>query len=85
MGEELGFDPYLTGVMIIRVQRRTAAYYNRLRPGDILLSVNGRAVSTTAEAESALDADQGGENWDIEIDRQGRIALLPIRALPNPS
>ena len=85
LGEELGFDPYLTGVMVLKVQRRTAAYFNRLRPGDIIVSVNGTELATTADAERNLKRFEGGEIWDVEIDRQGRIALLPIRALPNPT
>ncbi|MGB3456893.1 MAG: Do family serine endopeptidase [Litorimonas sp.] len=85
LGEELGFDPFLSGVMVVKVQRRSAAYFNRLRPGDILVGVNGAGVGMTAEAEGVLSRDAGRETWDIEIDRQGRIALLPIRALPNPT
>jgi Do/DeqQ family serine protease len=85
LGEELGFDPYLTGVMVTKVQRRTAAYYNRLRPGDIILSVNNRVTDTTQATERALGLEEGADLWEIEIDRQGRIALLPVRALPNPT
>ncbi|WP_298913009.1 Do family serine endopeptidase [uncultured Algimonas sp.] len=85
LGEELGFDPYLSGVMVMKVQRRAAAHYNRLRPGDIIVSVNDRAIRTTRDAERVLDAEGGADLWEIEIDRQGRIALLPVRALPNPT
>ena len=85
LGEELGFDPYLSGVMVLKIQRRSASYYNRLRPGDIILSVNSRTIDTTQDAERSLAMEAGADVWEIEIDRNGRIALLPIRALPNPT
>ena len=85
LGEELGFDPYLSGVMVLKIQRRSASYYNRLRPGDIILSVNSRTIDTTQDAERSLAMEAGADVWEIEIDRNGRIALLPIRVLPNPT
>jgi Do/DeqQ family serine protease len=85
LGEELGFDPYLRGVMVLSVQRRSAASYNRLRPGDFILTVNDVGSNSTRDLERALKAQQGSDVWEIEIDRQGRIGLLPIRALPNPT
>ena len=85
LGEELGFDPYLSGVMVMKVQRRSAAYYNRLRPGDFILSANDRLTDTTRDLNRVLDDEEGSDLWEIEIERQGRIGLLPIRALPNPT
>lgn len=85
LGEELGFDPYVSGVMVLKVQRRSAAYYNRLRPGDIIISINDRIMDSTRNTERTLAMEVGTDVWEIEIDRNGRIALLPIRALPNPT
>ena len=75
----------MSGVMVLKIQRRSASYYNRLRPGDIILSVNSRTIDTTQDAERSLAMEAGADVWEIEIDRNGRIALLPIRALPNPT
>jgi len=44
LGEELGFDPYQKGVMVLKVRRGSAANYNRLEPGDFILSVNDTAI-----------------------------------------
>lgn len=85
LGEELGFDPYLSGVMVLSVQRRSAASYNRLRPGDFILTVNDVKSKSTRDLERVLKSQEAGDVWEIEIDRQGRIGLLPIRALPNPT
>jgi Do/DeqQ family serine protease len=85
LGDELGFDPYLNGVMVLSVQRRSAANYNRLRPGDFILSVNDRIVDSSRELKRTLDTEEGSEIWEVQIERQGRIGLLPIRAIPNPT
>lgn len=85
LGDELGFDPYLNGVMVLSVQRRSAANYNRLRPGDFILSVNDRIVDSSRELKRTLDSEEGSEIWEVQIERQGRIGLLPIRAIPNPT
>ncbi len=85
LGEELGFDPYLSGVMVLKVPRRSAAYVNRLRPGDFIISVNNRIADTTQDVDQSLAAEDGTDLWEIEIERQGRIGLLPVRALPSPT
>ncbi|GLQ21840.1 Do family serine endopeptidase [Algimonas porphyrae] len=85
LGEELGFDPYLTGVMVLKVQRRTAANVNRIRPGDFLISINGRDVRSTRDAERIFRDEQGSPVWDIEVERGGRRGILPVRVLPDPS
>lgn len=83
LGEELGFDPYLTGVMVIAVDRRSAAGANGFRPGDVILSVGEREVSSTRTLENALTGDFLPEEWEIKIDRRGRIGLIPTRYLPR--
>jgi len=82
LGEELGFDPYLEGVMVLKVIRRSAANFNRLRAGDLILSVNGTSVSSASRLESMLASEPVDVVWDVEIDRDGRIGTLPIRYLP---
>lgn len=85
LSEEIGIDPYLDGVMVLRVQRRSAAAYNRLRAGDIIVSINDRLVDSTRNAERILNSEEGSDLWEIELDRQGRIGLLPVRAIPSPT
>jgi len=82
LGEELGFDPYLTGVMVLKVRRGSAANYNRLRPGDLILDVNGASVSSSRQLESLLNSEPVDVVWDVQVDRDGRIGALPIRYLP---
>jgi len=82
LGEELGFDPYLEGVIVLKVRRGSAANYNRLRPGDLILSVNDKPIKSTRQLSSVLASEPVDVVWDVEIDRDGRIGALPIRYLP---
>jgi len=82
LGEELGFDPYLEGVMVSKVVRGSAANYNRLRPGDLILDVNDTPVTSSRQLESILLSEPIDVVWDVHIDRDGRIGSLPIRYLP---
>ena len=81
--EEVGLDPYARGVMISRVIRRSAASANGLRPGDIIASLDGRDVGSSRDLEKRLQAKDGAEDWEMSIDRRGRILRVPIRALPR--
>ncbi|MEP3654722.1 MAG: Do family serine endopeptidase [Litorimonas sp.] len=82
LGEELGFDPYLEGVMVLKVRRGSAANYNRLRPGDLVLNVNNTPITSSRQLESILLSEPVDVVWDVQIDRDGRIGALPIRYLP---
>jgi len=82
LGEELGFDPYLEGVMVLKVNRGSAANYNRLRPGDLVLNVNDTPITSARQLESILLSEPIDVVWDVQIDRNGRIGALPIRYLP---
>ena len=82
LGEELGFDPYLEGVMVLSVKRGSAANYNRLRPGDLILNVNEADITSSRQLESVLLTEPVDVVWDVQIDRDGRIGALPIRYLP---
>ena len=85
LGEELGFDPYVTGVLVSQVKSRSFASGNRLRPGDLILEVNGTEITSTRQLESLLSSEKYADEWRIQIDRNGRIGLLPIRYVPAAS
>jgi len=85
LGEELGFDPYVTGVLVSQVKSRSFASGNRLRPGDLILEVNGTEITSTRQLESLLSSEKYADEWRIQIDRNGRIGLLPIRYVPAES
>ena len=69
LAEELGRDPFDSGVLVTRVMRR--AYARRIvRSGDIIQTIDGQPIRTLDDLDAALDRDSG--RWEIEIERNGR-------------
>ena len=83
LGEELGFDPYVRGVMVLKVERGSAANYNRLKPGDFIVDINGEDITSTRQLESFLLTADRETEWNISVDRNGRIGVLPVRYMPR--
>ena len=48
-----------------------------LKPGDILLQINGLVVETPSDAVTALQA--GGRRWQVDVLRQGQPLRLRFR------
>jgi len=82
LGEELGFDPYMRGVMVLKVRRGSAANYNRLRAGDFVLEINGAPIESTRQLSALLNSEPDDIVWNVQLDRDGRIGQLPVRYLP---
>ncbi len=70
--EALGRDPFVTGVLVNRLLRGSIAARFGLRPGDLLLDVNGKAIKTVEDLKAVLDAPNPERVWEIAIDRNGR-------------
>ncbi|MEM1391460.1 MAG: Do family serine endopeptidase, partial [Pseudomonadota bacterium] len=69
LAEELGRDPFESGILVTRVMRR--AYARRIvQTGDIIRSIDGQPINSIGDLERALNREQG--RWTIEIDRNGR-------------
>ena len=69
LAEELGRDPFDSGVLVTRVMRR--AYARRsVRSGDSIQAIDGQPIKTLDDLDAALDRASG--RWEIEIDRNGR-------------
>ncbi|MEO0721404.1 MAG: Do family serine endopeptidase [Pseudomonadota bacterium] len=77
LAEELGRDPFDEGVLVTRILR--GAYARRIvRPGDVIVGVNGASVVTVEDLEAALD-DTARSDWAIDIDRNGRRISGTVR------
>lgn len=83
LGEEIGVDPYVKGVMILSLARRSAARSNGLRPADLILEMNGEKINSTRQLETLLINEENAEDWTLSIDRNGKIYDVPIRYLPR--
>ncbi|KQT48667.1 serine protease [Aureimonas sp. Leaf454] len=77
MADELDMTQTLTGVVVTGVGPRSFAGRFGLQPKDIVVTVNGRAVRTTADLER-LAAD-GRRGWVIEVERDGKRLTQRVR------
>jgi serine protease Do len=64
---EVGFDESATGVLVVDVRRGTWASRIGLRPGDIILTINGRKIGLVDDIRAATSREH--DRWQIEIRR----------------
>jgi serine protease Do len=64
------------GVVIVQIRRGATAMRLGLKPGDILLAVNGRNVVRVEDLQNALANANG--SWDITFRRDGETRTLRI-------
>lgn len=74
--EELGIDPLTRGVVVSELGNRSFAYRRGLRPGHIILSINDRAVDSSATLEREMM--RPSTRWDIELDLGGRVTVWRV-------
>ena len=83
LGEEIGIDPYVQGVMVLSLARRSAARGNGLRPADLIVKLNGEDITSARQLETLLVTSEDSETWTLSIDRDGKIYEVPIRYIPR--
>ncbi len=80
LAEERSFDPFAKGVVVLNVPSRSAArYYGVLRPGDIILDLNGVRIDQVEDVKRAIRAGENSWRWPIRIERGGREVSGTIR------
>ncbi|MAK62331.1 MAG: serine protease [Ponticaulis sp.] len=79
LAESLRRDPFDEGVLINRIQRRSIAWRFGVRPGDLVVEVNGEAIQTVEDLEEALSSDDNDGIWQIAVDRNGRRLSETVR------
>ncbi|MDP6222999.1 MAG: Do family serine endopeptidase [Candidatus Micropelagos thuwalensis] len=77
MGQALKLGLEEKGVIILTIDKRARAARVGLRPGDIVLSINGTEIKSVAELVVLLNKPP--EQWNLEIRRAGRIIRTSIR------
>jgi len=80
LADELGRDPFASGVLVNRVLRRSLASRFGLRPGDMIREIDGTVIKTSEDVLSVLK-DKGGRGtkWTVTIERNGRRISSQIR------
>jgi S1-C subfamily serine protease len=73
VAQELGVDPFAakSGVLVTAVSGQGYVREAGVRPGDFIVSVNGRQIRRTADLQSALASGQGA--WTIAVRRNGQL------------
>lgn len=74
VADELGLPSETTGVAAVKIGKGPAQRF--IRPGDIILEVNGNAIDNVQTLVSVLNSNEGF--WRIAINRGGRIIKLSI-------
>jgi Do/DeqQ family serine protease len=77
LADEIGIDPFLTGVIILQIRRGSIAERLGFQPGDLLRAVNGAEVDAVGQLLRAVE--RRPEDWRIEIERDGRRIALQVR------
>ncbi|MBH0236502.1 DegQ family serine endoprotease [Methylobrevis sp. L22] len=65
------------GVVITRIDERAPAARVGLQPGDVILTINGDAVRTTADFVRLAQGDP--ILWRVTVDRGGRVIRMAFR------
>jgi serine protease Do len=78
LAAELGFDgfAYNKGVIVLAIARFSPAQQSRLRPGDVILEVNGATVETVDDLVRLLEATQ---QWRITLRRGDKKVTIAAR------
>ncbi len=76
LAQELGFDPFARGVVVLEIARRGFARRLGLRPGDRILAIDGREIAEVRELERVLAEPR--RRYDITIGRGDRRFTLTV-------
>jgi serine protease Do len=74
--EELSFAGPGDGVVVLQVQRGSPAAQLGVRPGDVVLAVNGQEVVAVAALKSVLERPAG--RWTIAVRRGGQVLTTTV-------
>ncbi len=77
--EETGIDPFLSGVMVLSVDRRSAADFFGFQPGDIVLEMDGEQIDDVEQLLDLLEARDDAETWPMVIERRGERFSRTLR------
>ena len=76
--------PHPEGVVIVGVLRNGPADAAGMRPGDVVLDVNGKLVSNTGQLLNAVAGLKPGSEAALQVLRDGKAATLHIRIGTRP-
>jgi len=75
--DELRLDPFLTGVVVLRIQRGSAAHRLRIQPGDIIRAIGVDEVDDVDRLQSLTSGRR--PEWEFTIERRGERISARVR------
>jgi len=72
------------GVVVTQVFNDTPAAKAGVKPGDVILKFNGKAVSTPNELQGVVEESNIGQKYDLDIVRDGKPMSVGITLLEQP-
>ncbi len=72
-------------LVVVNVNPGTPASEAGLRPGDRIVSIDGRAIAGVAMLQAAVELAPIGEELALTVDRDGQRLELKVRARAQPS
>ena len=76
--------PSNDGLVVMRISQRSAAYEAGLRPGDVILGLNGRAITDAAAFMRTIADAPVGSAVTLEILREARRQTLKVAVQQEP-
>jgi putative serine protease PepD len=73
------------GVQVAEVRSGSPAHAARLAVGDVIISVDGKAVTSTEELQGAVDAKQPGDSIIVDYLRNGASRTVTVTLGTRPS
>jgi Do/DeqQ family serine protease len=77
--------PTTDGLVVMRISQRSAAYEAGLRPGDVILGLNGRAITDAAAFMRTIADAPVGSTVALEILREARRQTLKVAVQQEPA
>jgi len=76
LGEELSVSGW-KGVVIVAVKRGSFARNLGLRPGDLVVRVNGANIENVDQLRTLMSAEQ--DKWELTVERDGKVKTVAVR------
>jgi Do/DeqQ family serine protease len=75
--DEIGFQGPESGVVIMNIERGSPAHRLRMARGDLIVSVNGVAITRVSVLKEMVGEPQ--RNWFVQLRRRGQLITLRLR------
>lgn len=66
------------GALVMEVMPRSPAAASGIRPGDVIIKVADRSISTPNDVQQQVEASQIGRSLKLVVSREGRVRSLEI-------